>query len=66
MAVVSTSTQLLIKLTKSSQKDNPAPGQGTDPDSGGGELDHDEPPNGEGQGEPDGHRVDHDTKVGMK
>ena len=29
-------------------------------------LDHDVPPDGEGEGEPDGHRVDHDAEVGME
>ena len=32
-------------------------------DGHGGELDHDEPPDGEGEGEPDGHRVDEDAEV---
>ena len=30
------------------------------------ELDHDEPPDGEGEGEPGGHRVDHHCEVGVE
>ena len=30
------------------------------------ELDHDEPPDGEGESEPDGDGVDHDGEVGME
>ena len=30
------------------------------------ELDHDEPPDGQGEGQPDGHRVDHDAEVGVE
>ena len=29
-------------------------------------IDHDEPPDGEGEGEPDGHRVDHQGEVGVE
>ena len=50
-------------LTKSSQKNHPTPGQSADSDGGGGEFYHDEPPDGKGEGEPDGDGVDHDGEV---
>ena len=40
--------------------------QGADPDSRGGESDHDEPPDGEAEGQPDGHRVDHYAEVDVE
>ena len=32
----------------------------------GGELGHDQPPDGQGEGQPDGHCVDHDGEVGVE
>ena len=40
--------------------------QGADPDSRGGEPDHDEPPDGETEGQPDGYRVDHYAEVDVE
>ena len=40
--------------------------QGADPDSSGRESDHDEPPDGEAEGQPDGHRVDHYAEVDVE
>ena len=52
-----------LMLTESSQKNHPAPGQSADSDSGGGEFDHDEPPDGEGKRQEDGHSVDEVAEV---
>ena len=39
---------------------------GAEADSQSGELDHDEPPDGQGEGQPDGDCVDHDAEVGVE
>ena len=53
-------------LTVSEREDDLAPGDGAERDGLGGELDHDEPPDGEGEGQPDGHRVDHHAEVAVE
>ena len=53
-------------LTKSSSQYKFAPLQGANPDSRGGEPDHDEPPDCETEGQPDGDCVDHDGEVGVE
>ena len=55
-----------LTLTVSCGEDNLAPGHGAEADRQGGELDHDEPPDGEGEGQPDSHSVDHDGEVGVE
>ena len=56
----------ILFLTKSSSQYKFAPLQGANPDSRGGEPDHDEPPDGEAEGEPDGDCVDHYAEVDME
>ena len=53
-------------LTKSSSQYKFAPLQGANPDSRGGEPDHDEPPDGQAEGQPDGHGVDHYAKIDVE
>ena len=53
-------------LTKSGSQYKFAPLQGANPDSCGGEPDHDEPPDGQTEGQPDGDGVDHDAEVDVE
>ena len=53
-------------LTKTKEEDDLAPCHRAEGGRLGGELDHDEPPDGEGEGEPGGHRVDHHREVGVE
>ena len=48
----------MMILTVSKSQDNFTLVNGAEGDCHGGELDHDEPPDGQGQGEPDGDGVD--------
>ena len=52
-----------MKFTVSKTQDHFTLLDRAETDGHGGELDHDEPPDGKGEGEPDGHRVDEDTEV---
>ena len=52
--------------TKACSQEELAPLLGTDPDGGGWELDHNEPPDGEAEGQPDGDSVDHYAEVDME
>ena len=58
--------KVVIFPTEACSKEQFAPFLGTDPDGGGGEPDHDEPPDGEAECQPDGDRVDHDAEVDME
>ena len=53
-------------LTVTKDQDGLAPGDGAQADCQDGELDHDEPPDGKGKGQPDRHSVDHDAEVGVE
>ena len=53
-------------LTKSGSQYKFAPLQGANPDSRGGEPDHDKPPDGEAEGQPDRHRVDHYAEIDVE
>ena len=52
-----------MKFTVSKTQDHFTLLDRAETDGHGGELDHDEPPDGKGEGEPDGHRVDEDAEV---
>ena len=54
------------EVTKGEKKQVSAASHGTDFGSQAVELDHDEPPDGEGQREEDGHSVDHHGEVDME
>ena len=53
-------------LTIAQHQENPAPTHGARGHSNGVELDHDEPPHGQHQGVPDGHRVKDHGEVHME
>ena len=53
-------------LTKAKDEDDLAPAHRAEGGRLGGELDHDEPPDGEREGEPGGHGVDHHCEVGVE
>ena len=55
-----------LELTIAKSQDSLASWQCAQPAGNGGELDHQEPPDGKAEGEPDGHGVDHDGEVGVK
>ena len=55
-----------VLLTIAKDQDGLTPGDGADADCKNGELDHDEPPDGQGEGQPDGDSVDHDAEVGVE
>ena len=55
--------QNIVSFTKSSSQYKFAPLQGANPDSRGGEPDHDEPPDGQAEGQPDGDCVDHYAEI---
>ena len=56
----------ILCLTKSSSQYKFAPLQGANPDSRCGEPDHDEPPDCQAEGQPDGHGVDHYAEVDVE
>ena len=56
----------ILCLTKSSSQYKFAPLQGANPDSRGGEPDHDEPPDGQTEGQPDRHCVDHYAEIDVE
>ena len=58
--------QMIEIRTITKDQDRLAPGDGTEADCYDGELDHDEPPDGKGEGQPDGDSVDHDAEVGVE
>lgn len=53
-------------LTVGGDQDHVAPGHGAVDGRQGVELDHDEPPHGQGEGQPDGHGVNHDAEVDVE
>ena len=56
----------ILFLTKSSSQYKFAPLQGANPDSRGGEPDHDEPPYCQTESQPDGDGVDHYAEVDVE
>ena len=56
----------MLLLTKARHQEKFTSFLGADPDGRGGEPDHDEPPDGEAEGEPDGDCVDHYAEVDME
>ena len=54
------------KLTISTNQNIDAPRYGAEADCQSWELDHDEPADGQGEGQPDGDCVDHDAEVGVE
>ena len=55
-----------MSLTISWYQNRFAPTDGAEADWQCGELDHDEPPDGQGEGEKYGHSVDHDAEVAVE
>ena len=55
-----------VVVTVAKGQEDPAVRHGAQGHCHGAELDHDEPPDGKGEGQPDGHRVDHDGEVGVE
>ena len=56
----------LTSLTISTNKKTRYPWDGAEVDCNGRELDHDEPADGQGEGQPDGDCVNHDAEVGVE
>ena len=50
-------------LTRAKDQDQLAPLNGAQVAGKGGELDHQQPPDGQGEGQPGGHSVDHEAEV---
>ena len=57
-------TSSLLTITK--EQNSSASFDGAQSDRQQGELDHDEPPDGQGEGKPGRDSMDHDAKVGME